>query len=281
MTWIYDYERGIIVDDETGLVIEENLVSPEPEWRIYSPEDRLRKPRTGGTVTFKAHHSGVTSYIGDRDLDKLNRRVRYLRRHDVTLSTALGLMNRVSASLGLPGHVRETAGMIIRRTAGKKILNRMNMTAVVAVAILRAGVIHDIYIDRERLKAVLGIDDKKIHNTWKKLIRNEVLSRVVKPGISPTPFSKTVLRRASQLLGLSPEICSLAEEIIERAVKKRPLLSGGKPEILAASAIYIASILLDRRIIQDEVAGALGITMGSIQRRYRKILEIIDIEVMI
>ena len=63
--------------------------------------------------------------------------------------------------------------------------------------------------------------------------------------------------------------------------RKREIASGRGPIGLAAATVYMASILLDEKKTQQEVASVCDITDVTIRNRYGDLVEKLDIEVLL
>ena len=103
------------------------------------------------------------------------------------------------------------------------------------------------------------------------------LSRELNIKLKPTSPSDYIPRFASKL-GLSGEVQSKAIEIIRKA-KNCGVLNGKGPTGIAATALYISSILLGERKTQRDIAEIAGITEVTIRNRYKEISEQVDLGV--
>ena len=292
---IYDYERGEIVDPETGLVIEEGLVSQASEWRVYGPEDWLNRHRTGARITFKVHDGGLTSHIDPKGaigkkLNTLNNRVRrpmdWRARKEVR---AKKIMIDTVAKLGLPNIMAETVGMLIREAIKKRLLGKKNMAPLVGAMIIEVCKIYGIPIDVKKLREILGASENDIYRAAKKLARaglfNNLKKRIRENRRSDEPVLMAQARQAiyKKYLGdISDDIAILADRIIDMVAKHKPLAIHGKnPKGVVAAAIYIASVLLDKRKPQKAIAKALGISEVPVRHRYEEMIDSLDIIVYI
>jgi transcription initiation factor TFIIB len=61
-------------------------------------------------------------------------------------------------------------------------------------------------------------------------------------------------------------------EILEQAKNNKSLVTGRDPRGLAAAAIYIASILMDHRVTQRDIAIAAGVTEVTVRNRYKELV---------
>ena len=59
-----DYERGELVCDECGLVLEESMIDQGPDWRAFDAEQGEKRARTGAPTTLTIHDKGLSTEIG-------------------------------------------------------------------------------------------------------------------------------------------------------------------------------------------------------------------------
>lgn len=290
---IYDPERGVYIDPSTGLVVEEGVVSPLKEWREYGPEDVSQRARTGPPVTSKVHDAGITSYVDTstllgRRLGKLNSSMRrpkeYRARKEVE---AKSLMNDLAGKLGLPNIIAETAGMIIKEASKKGLLRKNTIRACVGAVIVGVCRVLGTPLDTKALKDVLGVDDKELFRTAKKLawagVFNKLKERAseARQGLG-SPAAVKMLPKIATSAGLGDDVLLLSHRILETLGTIDPAaLSGKNPDGIAAAAIYIASTLLDKKKGQRDLADSLDISEVTIRNRCRDIVDHLDIVIYV
>ncbi|MEF8906351.1 MAG: TFIIB-type zinc ribbon-containing protein, partial [Haloarculaceae archaeon] len=54
-------DRGELVCDDCGLVVEEENIDPGPEWRAFNHQERQEKSRVGAPTTQTMHDKGLTT----------------------------------------------------------------------------------------------------------------------------------------------------------------------------------------------------------------------------
>ena len=60
---IKDGDRGELICDDCGLVVEEDQIDPGPEWRAFNHSERQSKSRVGAPTTQTMHDKGLTTQI--------------------------------------------------------------------------------------------------------------------------------------------------------------------------------------------------------------------------
>ncbi len=270
-------EEGIYVC-LNGHVVEEEAVDTGPEWRSFTSEEYVARRRVGSPLTQRLHDLGVSTAISrSRDpryqrLAALHRRLR-VEGHQ-KLVEALQALNRAVALLGLPNHIAETAAALLKKLedsdyrlgAGQRLME--NIAALIVAASRIDG--RSPLPLREAAKR-LALNEKRVAKAYR-----EIVSRL---GVRPRPLDPTTyLPRLSQQLRLSPRIETLAARLLH-ALRSTGAAQGKPPLGLAAAAVYLASILLDEKKSQTEIAKAAGVTDMTIRNRYRDIVDNLYIEV--
>ncbi|HEC57167.1 MAG TPA: transcription initiation factor IIB [Candidatus Syntrophoarchaeum butanivorans] len=278
-----DYERGEIVCDSCGLVIEENLMDQGAEWRAFDYEQMVKRARTGAPMTYMIHDKGLSTFIDWRDanvqgksasniqrLRKWQNRVRVSSSSERSLIFAISEIDRMGSALGLSKDVREAAALMYRKAMEKDLIRGRSVEGL-ATAILYA-VCRQKGIPRtlEEVGSVSRVKQKEIGRTYR------FLSRELDFRLQPSSPSEFVSRFCSRL-NLKEDVRAKAIEIVNQA-EQQELTVGKGPISIAAAAIYIAARLCGDTRTQKEVAAATGVTEVTIRNRYKDIVEALGIE---
>lgn len=273
---IFDELHGEFVCVETGEVIEEKLFDQGPEWRAYSPEEFSERARVGSRLTNKVHDLGITTTIDTwsfegRRLQSIHRKLRITNNKERKLAKALGLMNDVIGKLGLPNTVNEFSGSIIRKLSARGIIKDRNVNSFIAASIILSCNYMKVPIDRDE---VLRACEVTRHDLWKAMLK---ITRDSGEFITiKVPEPQIYLDKLRAELGLRAEVSALANRILSIA-RSSGLTSGKGPIGLAAAALYIASVLLDDKKTQKEIAEKCDITEVTVRNRYRDLVDNITI----
>ena len=286
-----DYERGELVCDECGLVLEESMIDQGPEWRAFDAEQGEKRARTGAPTTLTMHDKGLTTEIGWRNRDpfgksiptrnraqlyrlrKWQRRIRVSNATERNLSFALAELDRIASSLGLPRNVRETAAMIYRKAVARNLIRGRSIEGVVAASLY--GSCRQCKVPRtlDEIASKSRIGRKEIGRTYRFMTRELQLK------LLPTKPQDYIQRFCSELK-LKGEIQSRANEILKLATEHE-LTSGRGPTGVAAAAIYIASVQAGERRTQRDVAEVAGVTEVTIRNRYKELTDKLQLRVML
>ena len=309
---VRDYERGELLCEDCGLVLDDQFIDQGPEWRAFDVEQGEKRARTGAPMTYTIHDKGeqgekrartgapMTYTIHDKGLSteiswknkdsygksiptrnraqlyrlrKWQRRIRVSNATERNLAFALSELDRMASAMGLPRNVRETAAMIYRKAVNKNLIRGRSIEGVVAASLYAACRQCGVPRTLDEVANSSRVGRKEIGRTYR------FMTRELKLKLMPTKPQDYVQRFCSELK-LSGEVQSKAAEILKDASEKE-LTSGRGPTGVAAAAIYISSILCNERRTQREVADVAGVTEVTIRNRYKELTEKLGIEIQL
>jgi transcription initiation factor TFIIB len=280
-------DRGELLCEDCGLVVEEGTIDPGPEWRAFNHQERQNKSRVGAPTTRTMHDKGLTTTIDWQDQDAYGRSISSKKRSQMhrlrkwqerirtkdagerNLQFALGEIDRMASALGVPRSVREVASVVYRRALDDDLIRGRSIESVSTSALYAACRKEGIPRSLEEISEVSRVERKEIGRTYR------YISQELGLEMEPVDPKKYVPRFCSEL-HLSEEVQSKANEIIETTAEKG-LLSGRSPTGYAAAAIYAASLLCNEKKTQRDVATVAQVTEVTIRNRYQEQMEAIDI----
>ena len=284
---VKDADRGELVCNDCGLVVEEGNIDPGPEWRAFNHQERQEKSRVGAPTTKTMHDKGLTTTIDWKDKDAYGRSISSKKRSQMhrlrkwqerirtkdagerNLQFALSEIDRMASAMGVPQSVREVASVMYRRTLNEDLIRGRSIegisTAVLYAACRKEGIPRSL----EEVTEVSRVERKEIARTYR------YVSQELGLEIQPVDPKKYVPRFSSEL-GLDEEIQAKAKEIIDTTAEEG-LLSGKSPTGFAAAAIYSASLLCNEKKTQKRVAEVAQVTEVTIRNRYQEQIEAMGI----
>ncbi|MCK5560889.1 MAG: transcription initiation factor IIB [Thermoplasmata archaeon] len=286
---VRDYERGELVCEECGLILDEQYIDQGPEWRAFDVEQGEKRARTGAPMTYTIHDKGLSTEIGWKNKDfygksiptrnraqlyrlrKWQRRIRVSNATERNLAFALSELDRMASGMGLPRNVRETAAMIYRKAVTKNLIRGRSIEGVTAASLYAACRQCNVPRTLDEIANTSRVGRKEIGRTYR------FMTRELKLKLMPTSPQNYISRFCSELK-LSGEVQAKALEILKQADDKE-LTSGRGPTGVSAAAIYIASILCNERRTQREVADIAGVTEVTIRNRYKELTEKLNIKI--
>ncbi len=286
---IFDSERGEVVCNSCGLVIEENVTDTGPEWRAFDADQRNARARTGAPMKYTRPNKGLVTEIDLYNKDirgvripskrqaQLYRMRKWHKRASIASSSernyliALPELNRVSSYLGLPENIRENAALLYRKCVQNNLIRGRPIETVVQAVIYAACRKAGMPRTLDEIASISGLPKKEIGRAYRAISHELGLKIPLTDPISYVP-------RYINALKLSGEAQEKAASLLKDAMKKG-LVSGRSPTGVSAAAVYIAGALAGERRTQKEVADVAGVTEVTIRNRYRELKEQLNIDV--
>ena len=278
---------GELIDEETGLIVEEDTIDHGPEWRAFDHQEKQQKSRVGAPTTQAMHDKGLTTNIDWKDQDASGRtlstdkrnqmrrlrtwqeRIRTQENGERNLQFALSEVDRMSSALGVPRSVREVASVIYRQALERDLIRGRSIEGVASAALHAACRQESIPRSLDDLTRVSRVDRREIGRTYR------YISQELELALEPVDPRQYIPQLASEL-ELSEEVQAKANEIID-VTAEQGLLSGKSPTGYAAAAIYAASLLCNEKKTQREVADVAQVTEVTIRNRYQEQIEAMGI----
>jgi len=284
-----DYSRAELVCRNCGLILDEDIIDHGPEWRAFDSEQKEKRARTGAPMTYTIHDKGLSTMIGWKNRDsygksiptknraqiyrlrKWARRIRISNATERNLAIAFSELDRMASGMGLPRTVRETAAMIYRKAALKKLVRGRSIEGVITASLYAAC--RQCHVPRtlDEISNIAHISRKEIGRTYRYVARELGLK------LLPTSPEDYISRFCSELK-LSGDVRAKTLEILQEATHQE-LTSGRGPTGMAAASLYIASVLCGERKTQREVADVAGVTEVTIRNRYKELTKKLDIDI--
>ncbi len=267
---------GSLVCSRCGLVIEDLPIDTGPEYRIYSPEDKIVKQRVGPPRSLAIHDYGTTTFIRGRDERalKLARLQAKVRKHGYhALISVLQEANAIARRANVPQYVAEEFAKLVRELHDMGLLKKNTRGAYLAAALVAASRItrYTALSFREAAR-IVGVRVDDVWAAYRSLVQRLKL-KVTRP-----PKSIDYVPSIVSKLNLPQQVETLALRLL-RHLEVTGIAQGKPPHALAAAAVYLASILMDCKRNQSQVARAVNVTDATIRNRYRDIVDNFYIEV--
>ncbi|HKJ97016.1 MAG TPA: TFIIB-type zinc ribbon-containing protein, partial [Thermoplasmataceae archaeon] len=180
---VRDYERGELICNNCGIVIDESYIDQGPEWRAFDSEQNESRARAGSPMTFTIHDKGLSTDISWKNKDsygksiptrnraqlyrlrKWQKRIKVSNAAERNLSQALQELERMASNLSIPNDVRETAAVIYRKAVKQNMIRGRSIEGVVAGAIYAACRITNVPRTLDEIAAVTRVKKKEIGRT--------------------------------------------------------------------------------------------------------------------
>jgi len=223
---VRDYERGELLCEDCGLVLDDQFIDQGPEWRAFDVEQGEKRARTGAPMTYTIHDKGLSTEISWKNKDsygksiptrnraqlyrlrKWQRRIRVSNATERNLAFALSELDRMASAMGLPRNVRETAAMIYRKAVNKNLIRGRSIEGVVAASLYAACRQCGVPRTLDEVGNSSRVGRKEIGRTYR------FMTRELKLKLMPTKPQDYVQRFCSELK-LSGEVQTKAAEILK------------------------------------------------------------------
>jgi transcription initiation factor TFIIB len=281
---VSDRNSGEKVCGSCGIVLNDIIVDPGPEYRVFNLTEANDRRRTGTGYNYSIYDKGLSTIIkGDRDargkrLDyETQRRMKRLMRQDNrskinetharNLSIAMAELDRMASELHLPKNVKEEGALIYRRCLKEDLIRGRSIDAFVAASIYAACRLEKVPRPLKLVSKISTREHSEIAMTYRLMLRKLNL----KPPIDgpfkfiPSIASKLKVKQATE---------RLAVEILRKGDEAKELM-GKDPRGLAAAALYMACQENNDRRVQRVVAEAAGTTEVTLRNRYKGLKEAI------
>ena len=207
---VYDEQRGEIICNDCGLLVEEKMIDPGQEMQ-GSSEKSEKKGRGGAPLSIQKFDRGITTNVGEiSDIYKLEsgqtRKFLRLKKWQERVSTsiernlrlAMAELRRVSSFLNLPTVVSDEAARIYNYVLQRGYVRGRSMESVIAACIYASCRSYNIPRTLDEIAQASDMERKEIGRTYRFIIRR--LAIKVTPS-SPNDY----ISRFSSILHLSPK----------------------------------------------------------------------------
>jgi transcription initiation factor TFIIB len=278
----YDEQKGEIICQDCGLVVEEKMIDFGQEWSHF--DEGQKKGRGGAPLSLQKFDKGLTTNIGEVSdiyrLEGLKKTRKFLRLKkwqervstsiERNLRLAMSELRRVASFLNLPNVVREEASRVYNLVLQRGLVRGRSMESVIAACVYAACRSYNIPRTLDEIANASDVERKEIGRTYRFVTR--------KLAIKVAPSNpKDYISRFSSILHLSPKTQNDALKILKKA-EVSELTSGRGPAGIAAAALYVAALLNNEKKTQREVADVAGITEVTIRNRYKELLDKLGLE---
>jgi transcription initiation factor TFIIB len=280
--FVRSYERGEVSCVQCGAVLTEKIIDTGPEWRAFTPEEKMKRSRAGTPLISIAPEVGMSTVIEAPYKDAFGKSIDLKKRLEIlrwrkwqirsqahssmerNLTQAIADLERISNILGIPTNVKEEAVDTYRKAVEAGLVRGRSIESVIAASIYTACRKWKVPRTLEEIAKYTKAGRKDVSRCYRLLLR-ETGIRI--PLSDPADF----VERISETLKLSGIVQKRAAELIKKAKELR-LTSGKDPAGMAAAAVYIAALLEGEKRTQREIAHAAQVTEVTVRNRYKELV---------
>jgi transcription initiation factor TFIIB len=283
-TIVLDTSTGEQFCTNCGYVAVERVIESGPEWRNFAKEQgEADRSRTGTPSSLAMHDMGLATLIGKENQDAsghaLNstmkstlerlrtwdRRSQVHTSEDRNLRQAFSELDRLGEKLSVGPAVIEKAAYIYRKAFDKHLIRGRSITTMITASLYAA--LRDTETPRtlKDLAVISGVKKNDLAQSYRLILKEMDLRMPVR---DPAKY----ISRIGSKAGASERTQRRALEILRRA-QEVGAAAGKDPMGLAASALYVASVMENESLTQKDFAVAAGVTEVTIRNRYKGLKE--------
>lgn len=290
--------RKLIVDEgkgerycaDCGIMVEQQMVDPGPEWVSHSAESKDRS-RVGMPTNALLHDGGLSTELDWRNSDyagvpisgksrsqmyrmrKWQRRSRHRGARERALSEGYRIIEAVASKMALPRPCSERAGNLYKRAQEGGVIRGRSIATCAVACLYISNQLFQTGRTVEDFAKTSKIPNKQIGRVYRS-IKRELRIR------TPPPSPLVYIDRFCSDLGLPPVVKSRTKTIVKEA-DARGIIDGKSPCGVAAACVYIAASLEGSHRTQREISEASNTTEVTIRNRYKEICSVLGLEISI
>ena len=271
---VTDEERGEIICSPCGQVMIEGTISSNSK-PTHDLNGFLSNSQMGPKSSLRIYDKGLNTNINARNVDFAGRRIssktisrfKSMRVWDSrskskssgrNLISALVLLDGVKQKLGLSDAIAEHVAFIYRKASALGLIRGRGVSEVMAASVYAACRENAIPWSLDEVADMLNITKKRLSNCYRILIdRLDIKPELANP--------LDCLPKFCSILGVKERTKRYAFDILKQANSKR-ILSGSKPAVICAGALYIACIANNENIPQSTIAEKVQVSSPSIRK---------------
>ena len=271
---VTDEERGEIICSPCGQVLTEGTIRTDSR-PTHSLDGFLSNSQTGPKSSLTIYDKGLNTNIGTKNVDFAGRRIssktisrfKSMRVWDSrskskasgrNLISALILLDGVKQKLGLSNAITEHIAFTYRKAASLGLIRGRGTAEIMAASVYVACRENGIPWSLDEVADMLNITKKRLSSCYRILIdRLDIKPELANP--------LDCLSKFCSILEVKEKTKRCAFDILKQANSKR-ILSGSKPAVICAGALYLACIANDENIPQTRIAEKTRVSSPSIRK---------------
>ncbi|OBA21539.1 cyclin-like protein [Metschnikowia bicuspidata var. bicuspidata NRRL YB-4993] len=284
------FSEGDIVCGTCGLVLSDRVVDTRSEWRTFSNDDQngddpSRVGDAGNPLLDSEDLSTMISYAPEnvrvgRDLNRAQSKS-LVEKKDNALSAAYAKISQMCDGYQLPKIVQDASKEVYKLVYDEKRLRGKSLESIMAAAIFIGCRNSKVARSFKEIWALTNVPKTEIGRVFKIAI----LVIKEKNATNPSAYSlmedseqttqtsaEDLIRRFCSRLGIKNDVTNAAEHIA-RKCKENGTLAGRSPITVAATVIYMASLVFKSEVSPSKIASNTGVSEGTIKTSYRVLFE--------
>ncbi|MBI2147135.1 hypothetical protein HYU19_01500 [Candidatus Woesearchaeota archaeon] len=277
-------ERGEVICRECSYVIDDAMIDFGRE-RFLDNEDMEKNSRTGAPFDPTVTNNLMTQVGNHADVSKLSGNIRYMvkrirKKNAWTSSSIENNLNRslphlkmICSYIKVPDNIEKESARIYRSAVEKGLTKARSCDGVIVASVYIACRLFGFPATIKDISEASKLNKKVVGKYYKLVLRE--LGMKMEPS---NPLDH--IARYASLLGLSAKVQSKAAEIADKAQKK-DITSGVSPVTIAATSLYLASLLHGEKRTQKAVTDMTQITEVTLRTRCKDFIETLKLKVKV
>jgi transcription initiation factor TFIIB len=284
-TTIIDFETGEMVCQNCGIVLQDNISFDGRDDNTFPKSTYPSQVSNRSTLRF--HDMGLATIIDKSNHDSKGRPIEYKMKQDMrrmrlwdtrspaknmfgkNLRTALSEMEKLKEKLSLSDGLIERAAYIYRKSAKAQLTRGRSVRGILGACVYIACREMDTPRTIIEISKNLQESRRTIAKNYRMLFQNLELTVSVQDPI------KCIIKIANNLE--IPENTKREAIHIFDTLKEKKLTAGKKPDAVAATVIYIASVKTGVNLSQQKISKVSGISAVTIRNRCQDYLKYVEL----
>ena len=271
---VTDEERGEIVCSPCGQVMHEGIIRYDSK-PTCSVEDFMSQSQRGPSSSLTMYDKGLNTNIGAKNIDFSGKRISFktvsrfksMRIWDSrskskssgrSLVSALVLLDGIKQKLTLSSTITEHVAFLYRKASSLGLTRGRSIAELMGASVYAACREQGIPRSLDEVADTLNIPKKNLSRSYRVLVdRLEIKPELANP--------LDYLSKFCSVLKVSEKTKRHAFRILQQANSQR-IVSGSKPAVVCAAALYIACIANGENISQVKIAEKTQVSSPSIRK---------------
>ena len=284
-TEITDFETGEIICQNCGVVLQDKIFQDRKDGDMFT--NNTHTSHAGNRSTLRIHDMGLATIIGKLNYDSTGKPIDYkirpsmkrLRLWDArskakntserNLRGALFEMEKLKEKLFLSDAIMERSAYLYRKASRAQLIRGRSVNGIVGACVYVAC------REMDATRTIIEIS-KNLQESRSSIARNyRMLFRNLKLTVSVPDPIKCIVKIANNLE--IPENTKREAIHIFDNLKERKLIAGKKPDAVAATVIYMASIKTGVNLPKQKISKVSGITGVTIRNRFNEYIKYVNL----
>jgi len=284
-TTITDFETGEMICQNCGIVLQDNISYDRRDDNTFSKSTYPSQVSNRSTLRF--HDMGLATIIDKSNHDSSGKPIDYKMRQDMkrmrlwdsrspvkntfgrNLRTVLSEMEKLKEKLSLSDGIIERAAYIYRKAAKAQLIRGRSIQGVLGACVYIACREMDTPRTIIEISKNLQESRRSIAKNYRMLFQNLGLTMSVQDPI------KCIIKITNNLE--IPENAKREAIHIFDSLKEGKLTAGKKPDVVAATVIYMASIKTGINLSQQKISKISAISGVAMRNRYNDYMQYVNL----